>query len=283
MMKKNDFFITGESYAGKYVPAIAHKIHLDNQVKRNMDGGIDVINLKGIAIGDGLCDPETMTNYGDFLFGIGLIDEEDRHYFKMAEKIQLKYIKAKQWIPAFQIFDNLLNGDLTQKNSYFKNSTNFNYYFNYLQSEPPAEFDYFPKYLDLPVIRKAIHVGNLTFNDGKKVEEHLLNDVMQSVKPLIVDLLEAKYKVMIYNGQTDIIIGWPLTENFIASMKWSGSKKYLTTKRKFWHVGKELAGYAKEVGNFTQVLVRNSGHMIPYDQPKWAMDLINRFTSGKGF
>jgi hypothetical protein len=34
-----------------------------------------------MAIGDGLCDPETMTDYGDFLFGIGLIDEDDRDYF----------------------------------------------------------------------------------------------------------------------------------------------------------------------------------------------------------
>jgi hypothetical protein len=34
-----------------------------------------------MAIGDGLCDPESMTDYGDFLFGIGLIDEDDRDYF----------------------------------------------------------------------------------------------------------------------------------------------------------------------------------------------------------
>ena len=49
------------------------------------------------------------------------------------------------------------------------------------------------------------------------------------------------------------------------------------------HVGGELAGYAKEVGNFTQVLIRNAGHMVPYDQPKFAFDLINRFTRGKKF
>ncbi len=34
-----------------------------------------------MAIGDGLCDPETMTDYGDFLVSIGLIDEDDRDYF----------------------------------------------------------------------------------------------------------------------------------------------------------------------------------------------------------
>lgn len=51
----------------------------------------------------------------------------------------------------------------------------------------------------------------------------------------------------------------------------------------FRHVSNRLAGYVKTVKNFTQVLVRNAGHMVPYDQPKWAFDMITRFTSGKKF
>ena len=46
-----------------------------------------------MAIGDGLCDPITMTNYGDFLFNIGLLDELDRDYFKQVEDILVNYIK----------------------------------------------------------------------------------------------------------------------------------------------------------------------------------------------
>lgn len=88
---------------------------------------------------------------------------------------------------------------------------------------------------------------------------------------------------MIYNGQLDIIIAWPLTESFITSMNWSTKHNYTGTSRTQWHVGNELAGYVKQVGDFTQVLVRNAGHMVPYDQPKWAFDLITRFTSGKKF
>ncbi|MCG8461587.1 MAG: hypothetical protein MI919_35345, partial [Holophagales bacterium] len=54
-------------------------------------------------------------------------------------------------------------------------------------------------------VRRAIHVGNMTFNDGHAVEESLKEDVMQSVKPLVQDLLNAKegYRIMIYNGQLD--------------------------------------------------------------------------------
>ena len=88
---------------------------------------------------------------------------------------------------------------------------------------------------------------------------------------------------MIYNGQLDVIIAWPLTESFLTSIKWPANKNYTATSRTQWHVGEDLAGYVKQVGDFTQVLVRNAGHMVPYDQPKWAFDLINRFTSGKKF
>ena len=56
-----------------------------------------------MAIGDGLCDPETMTDYGDFLFGIGLIDEDDRDYFAKVAKLQQDYIKQQKWFQAFQV------------------------------------------------------------------------------------------------------------------------------------------------------------------------------------
>lgn len=41
-----------QSYAGKYVPAISYYIHKNNPTAKVK------INLKGMAIGDGLCDPE---------------------------------------------------------------------------------------------------------------------------------------------------------------------------------------------------------------------------------
>ena len=56
-----------------------------------------------MAIGDGLCDPETMTNYGDFLLNIGLIDHIDRKVFKDMEAMQLKLIKEKKWPEAFKV------------------------------------------------------------------------------------------------------------------------------------------------------------------------------------
>lgn len=182
-LRSHDFYVTGESYAGKYVPAVARKIHMLNPVAQKK------INLKGIAIGDGLCDPITMLNYGDFLLNIGLIDEQDRRYFKQAQTIITKMIQKKQWVPAFRMFDLLLNGDMTKRTSYFANSTGFHYYFNYLSTTEPKDHGYYHDLIDQDIVRKAMHVGNLTFHDGAKVEQLLLPDIMQSVKPWIEELL----------------------------------------------------------------------------------------------
>ena len=44
---------------------------------------------------------------------------------------------------AFQVFDDLLNGDLSGHPSYFSNSTGFHYYFNYLITENPEDQGYY--------------------------------------------------------------------------------------------------------------------------------------------
>ena len=64
---------------------------------------ISLLVFQGMAIGDGLCDPESMTDYGNFLFGIGLIDEVDRDYFIKVSKLQVDFIKEQKWFQAFQV------------------------------------------------------------------------------------------------------------------------------------------------------------------------------------
>lgn len=88
---------------------------------------------------------------------------------------------------------------------------------------------------------------------------------------------------MIYNGQLDIIVAYPLTLGALRALEWSGAEDYAKATRHQWHVGKELAGYVKNAGMLTEILVRDAGHMVPGDQPRWALDLITRFTANKPF
>ncbi|KAL3214736.1 hypothetical protein MRX96_034715 [Rhipicephalus microplus] len=53
-----DFYVTGESFGGKFVPATAYALHQAGDSLRVK------INLKGIAFGNGITDPPSMIDYG---------------------------------------------------------------------------------------------------------------------------------------------------------------------------------------------------------------------------
>ncbi|KAK4408995.1 Serine carboxypeptidase-like 48 [Sesamum angolense] len=70
---KNDFYITGESYAGHYIPAFAARVHQGNKNREGLH-----INLKGFAIGNGLTNPEIQYKaYTDYALDMKLIQQSD--------------------------------------------------------------------------------------------------------------------------------------------------------------------------------------------------------------
>ncbi|CAG5047326.1 unnamed protein product [Parnassius apollo] len=275
-LQPNKFFITGESYAGKYVPAFAYTIH-----KKNPEAKIK-INLKAIAIGNGLSDPEHQLVYSKYLYQIGLLDWNQAKIFADYESKAVNFIEQKKWEQAFETFDTLLNGDLIDGQSVFFNMTGFKFYFNFLHTKDYMDFEDFGPMIQKSIVRRAIHVGNLTFHDGHDVEKHLKQDIMQSVAPKISELLD-HYYVVVYNGQLDIIVAYPLTLNYLKNLNFTGSEDYKTAKRYQWIVDGELAGYVKQAGKLVEIMVRNAGHMVPGDQPKWALDMITRLTHEKTF
>ncbi|XP_029781649.1 probable serine carboxypeptidase CPVL [Suricata suricatta] len=278
--KNNDFYATGESYAGKYVLAIAHYIHTLNRMMTMK------INLKRVAIGDAYTDPESIIGgYATFLYQIGLLDEKQRKYFQKQCDACVKYIREERWFQAFEVLDELLDGDLTNSPSYFQNVTGCPSYYNLLQCKEPEDQNYYGKFLSLPHVRQAIHMGNRTFSDGSKVEKYMREDTVKSVKLWLAEIMN-NYKVLIYNGQLDIIVAVSLTERSLMAMRWKGSQKYKQAERKVWKSFKsdnEVAGYVRQVGDFYQVIVRGGGHILPYDQPLRSFDMINRFVFERGW
>ena len=261
----NEFYVTGESYGGKYIPAVSYAIknyNLNTKVK---------INLKGLAIGNGWVDPVNQVSHSQFLYEIGLIDFNGREKFQAVEAQIKMLIAQKKYLEAFELLDYF-----HVEKSLFTELTGFKYPFNYLKINVSltGEFD---QWLQKSDVRNAIHVGNRTFHNSTKVVDNLKEDILKSITDILADLLN-HYKVLIYNGQFDVIIPYSLTENYLMNLDWYGAQEYKKAIRKHWWVDEELAGYSKTVGNLTEVMVRNAGHMVPEDQPKWAFDLITRFT-----
>lgn len=106
---KNKFFVTGESYAGHYVPAVAGRLHKALKNKEGVPINLKVPNIRflqfkikfnsfclevlrrlccflvqGFAIGNGLTQPDIQYEaYADYALDMNLITEDD--YNKMSK------------------------------------------------------------------------------------------------------------------------------------------------------------------------------------------------------
>uniref|UniRef100_A0A1B6E5I6 Carboxypeptidase n=1 Tax=Clastoptera arizonana TaxID=38151 RepID=A0A1B6E5I6_9HEMI len=262
-LQENNFFISGESYAGKYIPAIGHTIHQNNP-------SADIkINLQGMFIGDGWSDPLTQTNYGDYLYELGFIDTAQRKLYYQAQKKFEKEVKNGDYENASTTLDSLTEDLYTQCVG-----SEVSVY-NYLPKK--SEESTWDTFIQKAKTRKSIHVGATPFRWGDDTYKNLEIDIVMSVKPWVEELLEY-YPMLFYNGEVDIICAYPMTVHFLRSLQWSGEEGYKNATRYKWKVGDDLAGYFKFSGNLMELMVRDAGHMVPADQPKWAFNMINMAT-----
>jgi carboxypeptidase D len=73
-MRKKKLFLFGESYAGYYVPSIAHKIHTENKAEKRRK-----MNLEGIGLGNGWMDAKVQGPVViDYAWWHGMIDSTTR-------------------------------------------------------------------------------------------------------------------------------------------------------------------------------------------------------------
>lgn len=266
-----EFYVFGESYAGKYIPTIAYKILQENQNSSNL-----FIPLGGVGIGDGWTNPPVQaTAYADFAFAAGVIDEEQREQVEVVQRNCYEHYQQglldKSNDEANEATDMIVDfgGGLNQYN---------------IREFGDYNFTLMDDYLNLNTTKAMLNVPiNATFRDcGSKAYDAMDLDEMVPVINLLPYLFNHT-KVMFYNGQDDLICNASGTELYLSILQWYGLQGYLTAQKVVWAVGGQVAGYARTYGNLTQVVVLKAGHMVPMDQPVNSLDMASRFIYNKGF
>lgn len=170
--------------------------------------------------------------------------------------------------------------------SLYSELTDMQNIYNVMWNRNPIPFEggYWDRYVQGPVARAALHVGRRQWSSVDTVYERMKYDIPKSVAPWLSELLDdGRYRVLLYSGQLDAIVPYRGTVNVARALRWAGAEQFGNATRTAWYFVAKVAGYATTYGPLTVLLVRNAGHMVPYDQPAWAHDMINRFTSGKPF
>jgi vitellogenic carboxypeptidase-like protein len=277
-LRANGFYITGESYAGKYIPALGYQIYLNSQSADPADR----INLKGMAIGNGVTDPANQIIYADYLYQLGFIDKNAYAQFNQYQTAGLSLIAQKNYTGALPYIFGLINSPTCL----FNQLSGFTSPYNYLKVDGyDPDINAVTAYMANSGIANYLHVGTnpwVAFTADNVVLGYLQGDILQSVADWVTVLIN-NYRVYIYNGQLDLLVSPTATLNYLSLLQFNGASTYNAAPTTIWKVNNEIAGYVKKASpNFAHITVRLAGHMVPYDQPTWALDILSRLT-GNGF
>ncbi|KAI5783580.1 Alpha/Beta hydrolase protein [Geopyxis carbonaria] len=280
---KQDFHITGESYAGHYIPQFATEILAHKE--RN-------INLKSVAIGNGLTDGLTQYEYyrpmacgeGGYpaVLSPSECDAMDASYPRCASLIENCYKSESVWscVPASIYCNNAMIGPYqrTGINVYdirgpCEDSNNLCY----------SEMGYISDYLNKPEVMKSLGAEvssyeSCNFDINRNFLLH--GDWMLPFQKFIPDLLK-QIPVLIYAGDADYICNWLGNHAWTEKLEWSGKNSYNKVGLKAFEVDDDEAGQIKSSGNLTFLRLYQAGHMVPFNQPKPALAMLNRWTGGE--
>ncbi|KAJ4848510.1 hypothetical protein Tsubulata_049892 [Turnera subulata] len=306
--KDSEFFITGESYAGHYIPQLAALI-----LQHNKQPGIKPINLKSIALGNPLLDLDISVLAGDYLWAHGAISDETLMLEKTVcndSKFLHEYVHSGWSQGCNDVFNqvgdeigvDVPTDDLLQPICLSQSSA--------VQFRPkgkhgqihakvakrgsigdPCLEDRIFAYLNKPEVQKALHANTThlpfhwAFCEGPLVYQEENWEI--NIIPLIADLIKDGIPVWLYSGDQDSKI--PLTQTRIIANNLAKDLK-LSTFEKYgnWYDKKQVGGWSRSFGSLTNgknvtyltfATVRGAAHEVPFTSPSQALTLFRSFLS----
>ncbi|XP_075702673.1 lysosomal protective protein-like [Rhinoderma darwinii] len=312
---ENDFYITGESYGGFYVPSLALEVSTDSS-----------INLKGLAIGNGITD--YTLNHNSFLYFAyyhGLLDSTTWSHLESAccEKKGCSFLKPTGTlckiainIANFKARNHKLNiynlyqpcvegepGDIRDFGDHIKA-----YHPGMMSAEIHSQFS--EKLRDMSRLNKTISMGvpcvnntDLTIylnNPEVRSALHILHELprweicseevfqnfnreVRDVHDQYLEILnKKKYRMLVYSGDTDMACNFLGIEWFVDSLDLELQESYHPW---LYDDGQQsqIAGYAKQYTNLTLLTVKGAGHMVPTDKPEEAFHMFRQFINNEPF
>ncbi|XP_030958809.1 serine carboxypeptidase-like [Quercus lobata] len=279
---KNKFYITGESYAGHLIPALATRIHQGNKAKEG-----NHLKLKGFAIGNGLTNPEIQyKSYTDYALEMKLLNNDDYNWVNKMKLPQCEQaVKecgtygGKACNTSFDTCAELLDQILRINagiNSYDIRKKCIATYDNCY------DFSTMVKFLNKELVRNALGVGNITFvSCSGPVYEAMRTDWAKNLAVGIPALLEDGIKVLVYAGEYDLMCNWLGNSRWVQALEWSGQKQYEASPTVPFVVDGAEAGLLKSHGPLTFLKVCDAGHLVPMDQPNVSLQMLRRWMKGK--
>ena len=281
-------FLTGESHAGHYLPVFAKHILQKNAAATGPDDL--VIDLGGVAIGNGWVDPYNQYDVSEFMHGLGVLSLGQKYTLKEKERACRGMLKkgVLNSQKCFALLDDIIattgtssTGRMVMYDAREVSKTRGSY--------PPGHEDV-ERYLNRKDVRTALHAQD-TPQPFKECTDPPYNALSHQDGKGAVDeltmVLEAGVRVLMFAGQFDIICNHLGTERMLNRLKWKGRDAWLrASTSEFFSVGVSFdnknmfvlccslcvsvpwapnnnhAGFVRRALNLQHLVVSNAGHMV---------------------
>lgn len=287
-LRSNDFHIAGESYAGHYIPQIAHEIVVENPSR--------TFNLSSILIGNGITDSLIQTEYYEpMACGFGghppvLSDDQCEKMKRDANRChqlnQVCYTTESNiaCIAATTYCDSVTLGPYQK--------TGLNVYDIRSPCEDSGDdgmcyngLRYVDEYMNQPHVQEALgsDVHNYTgCSNDVGLGFAFTGDGSKPFHQYVAELLDRDIPVLLYAGDKDYICNWLGNRAWSDQLEWKHKDDYQFLPLREWksaETGEEM-GQVKNFGPLTFLRIYDAGHMVPYNQPQASLEMVDTWLAG---
>ena len=280
----NDLYLTGESYAGIYIPRLAKSI---------LEGGDASLKtrLKGFAVGDA-CAGNQVNCGGEspwfnllFLYGHGQLST--KLFDKVTSTCGQKYLKQGGTAPPGCLA--ILQRMTTAAAGFFEYNLYDECTYDDLLSNGAVN-DYvcgggsaLNKWILREDVREALHVPtNSLFFDGDNGEGMTYKQTEPDLMPFYRKVAQkTDLRVLVYNGDADPSINSFVAENWTVALGYDEVEPW-----RAWTLDgcRKVGGYVTRYRqNFDYLTIRGSGHMVPQFKPAAAAAFLQNWLTGDDY
>lgn len=292
--QSNEFFVFGESYGGHFAPATAYRVFQGNQ---NKDGL--AINLKGLAVGNGLVNPQVQYQYYAELaytwcqkkLGKPCVSQSTYEYMNSSIPSCVALIKSCAGGNAIDCLFARSTCNGAEIEPYAMTGLNV-YDIRKQCTYPPLcyNFDAVTKFLNRADVQKALNARSTTWQScNMDVNMQFGSDWFAQFATTMPPMMASGIRVMIYAGDVDFICNWLGNKAWTLALKWPGQSAYNKAPDMQWKLDGVAAGLVRSYSStaspilFNFIQIYNAGHLSPMDQPKVTQAMVAHFLNNTKF
>lgn len=316
-LQKNPLYISGESYAGIYVPMLVDRIdqYITNCTANKSCAFIP--NLKGMMVGNGVTDPryDNPSQLVEMAFWYGILETKTYEFLRqnvycieqdptpaecqpyandfansmaninIYDAFGVCYQTPQQLGPILQTskFSGLLRtGNEIKPFKKYYTAKELTPFLSNLKLIPPCVYAKpVLDYLGNSSVRAQLNIVAAS-NKWDLCNDTINNNYQRPANGSIeiYERLRNKYRMLKYSGDTDMAVPTYGTRDWIDNLNWTITKPW-----KQFFVNGQVGGYVeyRDGGNFTFATIHGAGHMAPQWRPEPTYQVVFNFINNKTF